>query len=273
MELGQRLRQARLEAGLSQRQLCGEVITRNMLSQIENGSARPSMETLRYLASRLGKPISFFLEEQAITSPNQSCIAQARQAFAAGEYRQTLEQLKMWQGEEDPVFDAERRLLEALSCLRQADIVLNEGKNNYAIKLLEQASEAGGQTPYYTQEMERSRILLAYRAQPAAARQLSACLPTDMEELFLRAQAALEEGKFAQSGRLLDAAAACETPRWHFLRAEVYFQQKDYRNALFHYQKAETAAPRQVVERLEVCCRELEDYKMAYQYACKLRQM
>ena len=63
MELGQRLRQARLEAGLSQRQLCGEVITRNMLSQIENGSARPSMETLRYLASRLGKPISFFLEE------------------------------------------------------------------------------------------------------------------------------------------------------------------------------------------------------------------
>lgn len=34
MELGQRLKQARLEAGMSQRQLCGDVITRNMLSQI-----------------------------------------------------------------------------------------------------------------------------------------------------------------------------------------------------------------------------------------------
>ena len=63
MELGQRLKSARLEMGLSQRQLCGDVITRNMLSQIEHGTAHPSMETLRYLASRLGKPISYFLEE------------------------------------------------------------------------------------------------------------------------------------------------------------------------------------------------------------------
>ena len=51
MELGEKLRLARQEAGLSQRQLCGDVITRNMLSQIENGSAKPSMETLRYSAS------------------------------------------------------------------------------------------------------------------------------------------------------------------------------------------------------------------------------
>ena len=50
MELGDKLRQARLDAGLTQRQLCGDRITRNMLSQIENGLARPSMQTLRYLA-------------------------------------------------------------------------------------------------------------------------------------------------------------------------------------------------------------------------------
>ena len=35
MELGEKLKQARLETGLSQRQLCGEEITRNMLSLIE----------------------------------------------------------------------------------------------------------------------------------------------------------------------------------------------------------------------------------------------
>jgi len=58
MELGDKLRQARIEAGLSQRQLCGEEITRNMLSLIENGSAKPSMKTLQYLAGRLGKTVS-----------------------------------------------------------------------------------------------------------------------------------------------------------------------------------------------------------------------
>ena len=55
MELSQKLKQARLDAGLSQKALCGDRITRNMLSQIENGSARPSMDTLRYLAGQLGK--------------------------------------------------------------------------------------------------------------------------------------------------------------------------------------------------------------------------
>ena len=46
MELGEKIRQARLDAGMSQRQLCGDEITRNMLSLIENGSAKPSMKTL-----------------------------------------------------------------------------------------------------------------------------------------------------------------------------------------------------------------------------------
>ena len=62
MELGEKLRQARLEAGLSQRQLCGDHITRNMLSLIEHGTAKPSMDTLKLLAARRGKPVIFFLE-------------------------------------------------------------------------------------------------------------------------------------------------------------------------------------------------------------------
>ena len=65
MELGEKLKKARLEAGLSQRQLCGDEITRNMLSQIENGSAQPSMATLSYLAGRLGKSVGWFLDEGA----------------------------------------------------------------------------------------------------------------------------------------------------------------------------------------------------------------
>ena len=80
MELSQKLKQARLDAGLSQKALCGDRITRNMLSQIENGSARPSMDTLRYLAGQLGKPLSYFLEDDAVTSPNQELMVKARSA-------------------------------------------------------------------------------------------------------------------------------------------------------------------------------------------------
>ena len=89
MELGEKLRAARLEQGLSQRALCGEKITRNMLSRIEHGAARPSMQTLQYLAQRLGKPVSFFLEEAAVT-PNQVAMAKARAAFARGSFREAM---------------------------------------------------------------------------------------------------------------------------------------------------------------------------------------
>ncbi len=90
MSLGKKIRQARLEAGLSQRALCGDAITRNMLSQIENGSANPSMQTLQYLAGRLEKPIGFFLEEGSPEVPVHplvqavTALQEARHQLAAG---------------------------------------------------------------------------------------------------------------------------------------------------------------------------------------------
>ena len=100
MELGEKIRQARLEAGLSQRQLCGEEITRNMLSQIEHGTAKPSMKTLSFLAARLEKPISYFLDEEIPMLPDRkvleaiSCLTAAEDAIAGEKYpyaRQLLE--------------------------------------------------------------------------------------------------------------------------------------------------------------------------------------
>ena len=89
MELGEKLLKARLEAGLSQRQLCADVITLNMLSQIEQGTAKPSMGTLQYLASRLGKPISYFLEEDLDTAPLEALekLRQAEAALELGKHR------------------------------------------------------------------------------------------------------------------------------------------------------------------------------------------
>lgn len=63
MTMGEQIRHYRQQAGLSQRQLCEGLITRNMLSQIENGSARPSLSTLQALAQRLGQPVQIFLAD------------------------------------------------------------------------------------------------------------------------------------------------------------------------------------------------------------------
>ena len=271
MELGTRLRQARQEAGLSQRQLCGEVITRNMLSQIENGSAKPSMQTLRYLAEQLGKPLSYFLEEEAAVSPNQQRLAAARQAFRQGDYRQAMEILEQWQPDE--VFEDERWLLTALSGIKQAALAICQRKNAYAEELLMQAAEAGAKTCYYTEEMERQRLLLLYRARPELAIELADRLPDNLSEILLRAQAALQQEDWARGGKILDGAAPCQNPKWNILRAELYFGEEEYEKAAEQFSLAQEAFPLLAIQRLEQCYRELGDYKKAYEYACYLREM
>lgn len=60
-DVGRRIREARVLAGLTQEELAGGDITRNMLSRIENGAALPSLPTLCALADRLGIPAGAFL--------------------------------------------------------------------------------------------------------------------------------------------------------------------------------------------------------------------
>ena len=61
--IGQRIREARHRAGLTQQQLAGDRYTKAYVSALETGIARPSMVALRYLSERLGLPASHFIDE------------------------------------------------------------------------------------------------------------------------------------------------------------------------------------------------------------------
>lgn len=60
--IGQRIREARLRAGLTQQQLAGDRYTKAYISALETGIARPSMVALAYLSERLGLSPSHFLD-------------------------------------------------------------------------------------------------------------------------------------------------------------------------------------------------------------------
>lgn len=160
MTLGEKLRRARLEAGLSQRQLCGDTITRNMLSQIENGSANPSMATLRYLAGELGKSVSYFLQEDTVLSPNPALLQQARQAYGARKFAAVLDMAAEYQGP-DPLFDEEWHYLCALSALALAEQMAALGDWMAAAPLLEGINRS---SIYYRADMERRRKQLLQQA-------------------------------------------------------------------------------------------------------------
>ncbi len=151
MEIGKRIKEVRLAAGLSQRQLCGDTITRNMLSLIESGRAKPSMDTLACLADRLGKPMGYFLD--------------------------------------------------------------------------------GGQ------EYSGSEQVCRALAQRCAA--------------------------------VLDGSAGDRDERWYLLRGQAAFALGEYAQAAAFLSRAEAAFAQECVPALEVCYRELGDFKKAYEYACK----
>src|SRR3989442_14808249 len=62
-KLGDRLREARLAAGISQAQLGAPYFTRAHVSAIELGKIRPAMRSLEHIARKLDKPASYFLDD------------------------------------------------------------------------------------------------------------------------------------------------------------------------------------------------------------------
>lgn len=266
MELGEKLRQARQEAGLSQRQLCGEYITRNMLSQIEHGAARPSMDTLRYLAGRLGKPVSWFLEEGVVASPNQSLMEEARAAFCEGAFfvaRQLLQQFQ----EPDPVLEWEWKYLSVRTALAVSEQAAAEGKSQYALQILEDAAEVGHEIP----ELERQRLLQMGKLPGADLQRIADQLPSLDEELLLRAEAALLSGAAERASALLSAAEDQTAPRWNLLQGRVLVKQQKFSQAALCLGKAEVFFPKRCWPLQEICFRELGDFRKAYEYACKQR--
>ena len=221
MELGEKIRRARLAAGLSQRQLAGDEITRNMLSLIENGTAKPSVKTLRYLSARLEKPLSYFLEDWETPDPGRG-----------------------WE------------------TLRQAARALEEGRDRYAENLLQ---EAQGDS----EDFLRRKLLLSAALPGADVPALCAALPSLDEELLLRALGALKSGALDRCRALLDAAEDRESVRWLLLSGRLEMARGNYAGAKDALLRAESTSPATAVPLLEICFRELGDYKGAYEYACK----
>ena len=270
MSMGQRIYQARTEAGLSQRQLAGEEITRNMLSALEHDGANPSIATLRYLSDRLGRPISFFLEEDAPQIPEYPLVEQARSAHDAGDFRGCLEALEQIQSAGE-ILGREVALLTVRALLGLAEQAIEQDRLPYARTLLSRAEAAMENCPYADDLMLRRLRILQARC-PEQESQLAGLvqkIPDEDEVLMLRARAALTENRFTDAQRYLGAVEKRNTPDWNYQMGEVLFFQGSYKDAAAYYHRAEDAMPEACRQRLEICYRELEDYKMAYYYAKK----
>lgn len=255
MTIGQRILQARQEAGLSQRQLAGETITRNMLSAMEHDKAKPSLDTLQYLSEVLGRPVGWFLGEDTPGVPGFEQMVQARLAWDEGRYRECLALLA--QVPPGEVLDREISLLRVLATLALAEQCMDDGRMPYARKLLE--NPVGDGCPYYTAEVARGFEVLRAKAG------LSAHIPED-GTLFLRAEQALRDQRWEDALRYLEALDN-RGDQWDYLMGEALFGLKRYDRAAECYHRVEGTMAAAVRRKLQLCYAALKDFEKAYYYA------
>lgn len=299
MTLGQKLRQARQARGLTQAQVVGERITRNMLSQIENDLASPSVGTLEYLASVLGVKLAWLLadeQEQAALARTE----QLRERYRAGDYAGGLALAP------DGAPDDEQALLLALCAAKAAHHALLCEHFDAARRLAEQALRWNGQSFY-----ENSAVSLQMRAVLARCELAENARESDGRESDKNAAAQLqsavsqyralycEQGLGAQyrltmaryylaqrqpeqAERALGAVtdisetdraeflilqARVELLRGQYLRAAALLRQTDARGAL------PKLLERELCQSMELASREMQDYKTAYEYAARQLQL
>lgn len=148
MTLGQKIKAARLERGMTQKEVVGDYITRNMLSKIENDSATPSVRTLERLAGALGLPTGYFLSGSGVSDGSSpDGLDEARAAFRE---KRWLDCLALLEADKQAGTTDEGYLLHAYAGAHAAREALARGDAATARELAETAQYYNQEGMYYT---------------------------------------------------------------------------------------------------------------------------
>jgi transcriptional regulator with XRE-family HTH domain/Tfp pilus assembly protein PilF len=126
--IGARIRQARLQAGLTQEQLAGDRYTKSYVSALENGSSKPSMAALTYLAARLDIPTTVLLAGEA----DQWSRLEGDVLLASGRWQEALD-----------IYD--RHLSEAPSGDSRAELLRGQAESLARLDRGPEAAAAGSE--------------------------------------------------------------------------------------------------------------------------------
>jgi tetratricopeptide (TPR) repeat protein len=94
--LGERLRQLRVAAGMTQTDLAGDRFSKEYVSQIERGKTRPTRETIEWLAQKLGVDPGFL--ERGVSADErrrvETLLARAEALSGSGQFDEAVEEFE-----------------------------------------------------------------------------------------------------------------------------------------------------------------------------------
>jgi tetratricopeptide (TPR) repeat protein len=156
LRLGERLRQLRVAASMTQTDLVGDRFSKEYVSQIERGKTRPTRETIEWLAQRLGVDAGFLANGVSADERGRVDAALAR-AEALLEARRNDEALEEFEGIRAAVLATGMQELESRALSGEATVRMRRGEVREAIALLERARGLCEGTSF--SDVERADVL------------------------------------------------------------------------------------------------------------------
>lgn len=280
MHIGERIRELRISKLMTQSELAGKGITRNMLSCIENGSANPSLSTILYIAKRLGVPAGFLLAEEGdeIVYRKMSNLSNIKRAYTAGDYLGCRN--LCFSGCPKP--DDEISLLLAACDEKIAEEEFFNGRLHSSCRFFDEALNYAEKTVYPTDEIRaEAKVFFHYMERISSTLysdvlDASQDLPVTSNSEFShynRALDALDSGDYSVADDFLTAVSSDNF--WHkHIQIRIMILQGEYKASikllldLLHAEIPLNPINLHIVLcELENCYREIEDFKEAYRYA------
>lgn len=136
-KIGERIREIREQRGMTQSELAGDDITRNMLSRIENGAALPSLPSLCAIAKRLDAPVGVLFGD-AKEYEAYRIGSELHALIELGEFEKAL---TLYDASKGADLSADTKKRVAAAAVDFAYTCYNSGRLSEALRLLDFASE------------------------------------------------------------------------------------------------------------------------------------
>lgn len=164
IELGRKIKEARISKKMTQSEVVGNFITRNMLSQIESGNASPSIKTLEYISGVLNIPLNQLMSEDEYIPSDSNSTAfntylKAKSLFKSEKYAEALNCLNTINDDSSPLYD-EVIFITAKCYYYMAEKNVLENNMSDAASYAKKSSEIASEGIFGNRSLKSSSILL-----------------------------------------------------------------------------------------------------------------
>lgn len=279
MKTGEKIKKLRLDKSMTQAELAGNKITRNMLSLIESGAAVPSLGTVAYLAKRLNVPAGILVsdDDDEFFYRKLTGMENIRRAYRSGNYRICRELCDSLDPES---YDGEIALIRAECLLGIAKEEFTEGNIRVSAAVFDEAVAEARKTPYNADHiLSEAKVYCRYM------RDIWPSVYSDSAEADVSDALAFGDGFCVYATALHLIAAGQSMGEWLKAQldngiyrahagAKLAMSRGDFASALSDMRAllngdGSVCAPviYDLFRDLEVCCRETGDFKGAYEYS------